>query len=156
MEGRDDKGRFKIGHLWSLGNKGGRPSVYETHEEIHDKIGEYLKWEETTSKGKYTLSGLALFMGFATRKSLDDQAGRDAKFLYVINRYKLFLTHYHEQRLTWVGSYQGSSFWLKNFGGYTEESTVNQNQNITANYGGNTIHTPPQPAEDTPSDKGEQ
>lgn len=125
--GRDEKGRFTIGHLWSLGNAGGHPPLYATHEEVHDKITEYLKWEEATSKGKYTISGLALFMGFATRKSLDDQANRDSKFLYVVNRFRLFLTHYHEQKLGWVGSYQGSYVWLKNFGGYTEESTVNQN-----------------------------
>jgi len=129
--GRDEKGRFKIGHLWSLGNKGGQPPKYKTHTEVHNQIGEYLQWEETASKGKYTLSGVALFMGFATRKSFDDQGERDSKFLYVINRYRLFLKHYHEQRLTWVGSFQGSKLWLTNYGGYIEESTQNIHQTVT-------------------------
>ena len=126
-EGRDEKGRFTIGHLWSLGNKGGQPPKYKTHEEVHDKIGEYLQWEEKTSKGKYTISGLALFMGFATRKGLDDYAKMDSKFLYVISRYRLFLTHYHEQKMTWVGGFPGAKLWLTNFGGYSEEITQNQN-----------------------------
>lgn len=130
-KGRDDKGRFTIGHLWSLGNKGGCPPKYKTPEEIADKIAEYLDWEDNTSKGKYTLSGLALFMGFASRQSLHDYEKRDAKFSYVINRFKLFMTHYHEQRLTWVGSFQGSKLWLTNFGGYTEESVVQNKVELT-------------------------
>lgn len=136
QEGRDEKGKFTIGHLWSVGNKGGQPPYIETCEELHDRIAEYLKWEESTSKGKYTLSGLALFLGFSTRKSLDDQGKRDAKFLYVIDRFRLFMVHYHEQRLTWAGSFQGSFVWLKNFGGYSDESTQHQRvENITANFG---------------------
>lgn len=135
-EGRDEKGRFTIGHLWSLGNKGGCPPKYTSHEEVHEKIGEYLKWEEKTSKGKYTISGLALFLGFATRQSLWDYEKRDAKFSYVINRYKLFLTHYHEQKVQWVGGFPGAKLWLTNFGGYSEEQTINQNvTEIKAKYG---------------------
>lgn len=152
-KGKDDKGRFTIGHLWSVGNKGGRPPKYETPEQIHDKIAEYLQWEEKTSKGKYTLEGAALFMGFASVQSMYDYEKRDSKFSYVINRYRLFLTHYHAQRLTWVGSYQGSSFWLKNFGGYKEEATINQNQKIEANYGGNDVPTSRQAGGDTQGDQ---
>lgn len=126
-EGRDEKGRFTIGHLWSVGNEGGAPPKYKTHIEVHNKIGEYLEWEDKASKGKYTLSGVALFMGFSTRKSFDDQAKRDSKFLYVVNRYRLFLTHYHEQKVQWVGGFPGAKLWLTNYGGYSEESTVNQN-----------------------------
>lgn len=127
QEGRDEKGKFTLGHLWSLGNKGGAPPLYTSHEEIHDKITEYLQWEEKASKGKYTISGLALFLGFASRQSIEDYKNRDAKFSYVIERFKLFMVHYHEQRLTWAGSFQGSFVWLKNFGNYKDENIVNQN-----------------------------
>ena len=154
MGGKDDKGKFTIGNLFAMHN--GRPPIFESEDEFVAKIAEYLMWEEKTSKGKYTIEGCALYLGFASRQSLYDYKERGARFSYMVNRFLLFMQHYHAQRLTWVGSYQGSSFWLKNFGGYTEESTVNQNQNITANYGCNTIHTPPQPTEDPPSDKGEQ
>ena len=129
-EGRDEKGRFKISHLFSLGNKGGRPPVYETEEEIHAKIYEYLEWEEKTSKGKYTIEGCALYLGFASRQSMQDYK-ENPKFSYVMGRFYLFMAHYHAQGLKWAGSYQGSAFWLKNFGGYVEESIQHQNQTIT-------------------------
>ena len=54
-----------------------------------------------------------------------------SKFSYVISRYKLFLTHYHEQKVQWVGGFPGAKLWLTNFGGYTEESVVNQNTTLT-------------------------
>lgn len=128
---RNKDGTFKIGHLFSIGNKGGQPPKYKTHTELHEKLAEYLVWEETSSKGKYTLSGAALFLGFASVQSMYDYEKRDTKFSYVINRFRLFMTHYHEQRLTWVGSFQGSKLWLTNFGGYSEEVTQNQNVQIT-------------------------
>ena len=77
-----------------------------------------------------------MFLGFATRQSLWDYEKRDAKFSYVINRYKLFLTHYHEQKVQWVGGFPGAKLWLTNFGGYSEEQTINQNvTEIKAKYG---------------------
>jgi hypothetical protein len=152
-KGKDDKGRFTIGHLWSIGNNGGRPAKYETAEALHEAIGQYLEWEEKTSKGKYTLEGAALFLGFASVQSMYDYEKRDAKFSYIINRYRLFLTHYHAQRITWAGSYQGSAFWLKNFAGYKDEQTVNQNQKIIAKYGDNDVPTSRKTSGDTPSDQ---
>ena len=130
MEGRDEKGKFKEGNLFSIGNNGGRPPEYKNAEELNAKIGEYLDWEDQWNdksakgegKGIYTLSGLALYLGFATRKSLDDYAKRSAEFLYVINRFRLFMKHWNEQKLYWGGTFQGSFVWLKNHGGYSDET----------------------------------
>lgn len=139
MEGRDEKGRFTIGHLWSLYNKGGRPPIYDNEEVLHNKIGEYLEWEEKASKGKYTLEGCALWLGFSSRQSMQDYK-ENPKFSYVMSRFYLFLAHYHAQGLKWAGSFQGSQFWLNNFGGYVNESTQNQNiKEVKADFGGKKV-----------------
>lgn len=126
-EGRDEKGRFKIGNLWWMYSDQGCAPEYKDPKKMSKLIGEYLTWEENTSKGKYTISGLALYLGFASRQSLYDYEKKTAAFSYMIKRYKLFLTHYHEQKIGWVGTFPGAKLWLTNYGGYTEESTVNQN-----------------------------
>ncbi len=131
-EGRDSKGRFKEGNLFSVGNNGGRPPEFKTSEELFNKIAEYLDWEDQwknkgakgEGKGVYTLSGCALFLGFSSKASLDDQKERGAEFSNVIDRFKLFMTHWNEQKLYWGGTFAGSSYWLKNFGGYVDESIV--------------------------------
>lgn len=129
-QGKDKDGRFTIGHLFSIGNNGGRPPIYESEEEIAKKITEYLEWEENTSKGKYTIEGCALYLGFASRQSMQDYKD-NPKFSYVMGRFYLFMAHYHAQGLKWMGSFAGSQFWLKNFGGYKDEVHQNQNQTVT-------------------------
>ena len=128
------------GNLFAIGNNGGRPPEFKTAKEIEEKIANYLDWEDTNKrpdsysgqgKGVYTLSGCALFLGFASVQSLYDYEKRSQEFSYVINRFRLFMTHWNEQKLYWGGTFQGSNFWLKNFGGYSDESTVNQNTTIT-------------------------
>ena len=135
-EGRDNKGHFVRGNLFSVGNNGGQPPKYDDPKVMNKKIAEYLDWEDENKrpdayskqgKGVYTLTGVALYLGFATRKSMDDYAERSSEFLYIIDRFRSFLTHWNEQKLYWGGTFAGSSFWLRNHGGYTDESTINQN-----------------------------
>jgi hypothetical protein len=38
---------------------------------------------------------------------------------------------WNEEKLYWGGTFMAAQFWLKNYGGYVEESTENQNQRIT-------------------------
>jgi hypothetical protein len=128
------------GNLFAIGNNGGRPPMYKTSQEIAEKIAEYLDWEDEakgldakgTGKGIYTLSGCALFLGYCSKASMDDQSKRGDEFSNVISRFKLFMTHWNEQKLYWGGTYMGSQFWLRNWGGYKDESTQNQNQTITS------------------------
>ena len=37
-EGRDEKGRFLVGNLFSVGNNGGRPPKYSDYESMETKI----------------------------------------------------------------------------------------------------------------------
>ena len=140
-EGRDEKGRFTKGNLFSLGlQNNGRPPRFETPKEIAEKIAEYIEYADsmrggvdTHGKGKgiYTIEGCALYLGFATVKSMYDYEQRDSDFLYVLSRYRLFLTEWNAQKLYWGGTFAGAMFWLKNWGGYKDESTQNQHQTVT-------------------------
>ena len=135
--GRDAAGRFTKGNLFSLGGyNGGRPPIYSDPELMYQKIAEYLDWADYQKgkkhKGIYTLEGCALYLGFATRDSMYDYEKKDSGFSYVINKFRLFITDWNVQKLYWGGTYMGSQFWLRNHGGYTDESVVNQNQTVTS------------------------
>lgn len=140
-EGRDEKGRFAKGNLFSLGlENSGRPPKYDDPNVMMQKIAEYLDWEDQQKrpdsyskmgKGIYTLSGCALYLGFATRQQMYEYEKKTPEFNYIINRFRSFMTHWNEQKLYWGGTFQGSNFWLKNWGGYSDESTVNQNTTVT-------------------------
>lgn len=134
-KGRDEKGKFLPGNLFSLYNNGGCPPKFKSAKEIGDKIAEYLNWEDSQKgkdgKGVYTLTGCALYLGFASKSSMDDQAKRDSEFSNVIQRFKSFMVHWNEQKLYWGGTYMGSQFWLRNHGGYSDESTQHLKQTIT-------------------------
>lgn len=159
-EGRDEKGRFTYGHLFSVGS--GRPPKYDNHEQMHQKLAEYLDFEDSfkprdaktgQGKGIYTIEGAALFLGFASRQSMHDYEKINDQFSYVINRFKLFLTHWNVQKLYWGGTYMAAQFWLRNHGGYTDESTQHQViSNVTADFG-TTLHTTPEATGNTPGDQ---
>ena len=127
------------GNLYAVGNNGGRPPEYDNPVVMANKIAEYLDWEDEakgidakgTGKGLYTLSGCALFLGFASVQSLYDYDKRSKEFSYIVNRFRLFLTHWNEQKLYWGGTFAGSQFWLKNWGGYKDETDQNINQTVT-------------------------
>lgn len=135
-EGRDEKGKFTQGNLFCLGGfNGGRPPMYSDPELMYGKIAEYLNWEDDQKgkdgKGVYTLSGCALYLGFASVQSLYDYENKDSGFAYIINKYRLFMTHWNEQKLYWGGTYMGSQFWLRNHGGYSEDVNQNLKHTIT-------------------------
>jgi hypothetical protein len=118
------------GNLFAIGNTGGRPPLFTNHEDLASKIAAYLDWEDENrgndakgvGKGLYTISGCALFLGFASRQSFYDLEKRD-EFSYIMQRFKLFMTHWNEQKLYYMGTFPGSKLWLTNFAGYTEETT---------------------------------
>jgi len=123
-----------IGNLFALGNTGGQPPKYDDPKVMNKKIAEYLDYEDAdkkTGKGIYTLSGVALFLGFASVQSMYDYEKRSEEFSYIINRFRLFMTHWNEQKLYWGGTYMGSQFWLRNHGGYSEDVNQNLKHTIT-------------------------
>jgi len=143
MEGRDEKGKFIKGNLFHrfVENwNGGLEPEYKTPEEMANKIAEYLSYEDQQKrpdqyskmgKGVYTLSGCALYLGFASRQSMYDYEKRSPLFSYVIQAFRLFMTDWNEKKMYWAGTFPGAKLWLTNFGGYLEEVTQNQNVQVT-------------------------
>lgn len=126
---RDANGRFLPGNAFGMGY--GRPLTYSTPEKLYLVIVEYFAWADATQKSKYAMADAALFLGFESRQSLWEYMQRDDGFPYVLNRMKTMFEGYHEKKLGWGGSFPGAAFWLKNFAGWKDEVTQNQNQTIT-------------------------
>jgi hypothetical protein len=124
-------------------NKGGRPPIYKDVEDFAAKIDEYFEWV----KGEYvdeqivnvitlepefikrwirepervTLTGLALFLGFESRQSLQDYK-KKPKFSYPLKRALTRVEQQYENFLFERNS-TGAIFALKNFG-WTDKSQV--------------------------------
>jgi len=124
-----------IGNSYALGNTGGHPPIIKTPEEMSQKITEYINYRDSINgkigKGLYTLEGLALYLGYKDVQSLYDNEKRTEEFSYVVNRYRLFLIDWNVQKLYWGGTYMAGQFWLRNHGGYADETTQHQNTRIT-------------------------
>jgi len=126
---------------------GGRPPYYKTADELQDKINEYFngglkKRTFFVGKGENkeaievpipTISGLAYFLGFESRKSFYDYESREG-FLYTIKRARLFIEQEYEEQLQ-VGNTTGAIFALKNMGWIDkteiESTNTNINQDVT-------------------------
>ena len=90
----------------------GRPAFYSTPDELQNKIDEYFTVEDVP-----TVSGLAVFLGFADRSSLHDQKARGEDFSYPIKSAVSRIESMHERALfAKESSPAGSIFWLKNYG----------------------------------------
>jgi hypothetical protein len=122
-------------NLFALGHNFGRPPLFESAEDIFDKINEYIEYEDKEvkkkGKGKYTLEGCALFLGFVSVQSLYDYEKRSEDFSYVIKRFKLWMQDYHVKGLRWGGTMAGSQFWLKNKSDYKDKSEQVITQTVT-------------------------
>lgn len=88
----------------------GRPAIYDNVEELEIKIQEYFDQEETP----ITVSGLAYYLGFVSRQSLQDYKERE-EFSYTIKRAVLFIESCYEQKLSGTTP-TGAIFALKNMG----------------------------------------
>jgi len=128
------------GNLFALGNNGGRPPVYDDPAEMEKQIALYLDYEDSLKrrdafsglgKGVYTLEGCALFLKFAHVQSMYDYEKRSKEFSYVVNRFRLFLTHWNVQKIYWGGTTAGAQYWLNNKADYSNESIVQQNTIVT-------------------------
>lgn len=121
-----------------------RPPKFESADEMQKKIDVYFKSCEghtlpdqngdpiRDKKGVTiivdahppTVTGLALALGFATRKSLLDYQARNKEFLNTIQRAKLRVEQYAEERLFDRDGVNGAKFSLQhNFGWREEENS---------------------------------
>jgi len=87
----------------------GRPPIWNDPEAFEIKVDEYFDTEKNP-----TWSGLALYMGFESRKSLHDYGQKDG-FSYPIKKALLRIENMYESNLTKQNT-AGSIFALKNFG----------------------------------------
>lgn len=104
----------------------GRPPHFDNPEDLQSKIDEYFNTGVRTKtvligKDKIpteipvpTISGLAYFLGFASRQSFYDYEKRE-NFSYTIKRARLFIETEYEMQLS-VGNTTGAIFALKNMG----------------------------------------
>ena len=101
----------RVGEL--MANPVGRPRKYDTPEEFDEKVYEYQA--HCRSEGEpVTWTGLALFLGFSSRQSIDEYLKYDG-FSDSVKRAKTFVEYEYEKRLC-GDKPTGAIFALKNFG----------------------------------------
>lgn len=127
-----------------MAEKVGRPPIYNTKEEIQEKIDKYFKDCEgrvlTDPDGnamldKYgmpiivgqkplTITGLALALGFNSRQTLLNYQGKE-EFMDTITRAKATVEQYAEERLFDKDGANGAKFSLaNNFEGWKEKQQI--------------------------------
>lgn len=94
-------------------NLGGRPRHYSTPKEFDDRVDEYYSFCKTNPLEPLTWTGLALFMGFSCRASIDEYLKYDG-FSYSVKRAKSLIEYGYEKKLHST-SPTGAIFALKNF-----------------------------------------
>lgn len=91
----------------------GRPRLYKTPEEFEAKVLEYQQYCKD-EKEPVTWTGLALYLGFSSRQSIDEYAKYEG-FSDVVKRAKLFVEWHYEMRVNGNNA-TGPIFVLKNMG----------------------------------------
>lgn len=105
------------GNKYALGvTTNGQPPIYKNAKDIEDKINQYfeslLNEDKDTYEIRPTITGIALYMGFASRQSLYDYAKKE-EYSYIISRAKLVVEMSYEEMLLSKAS-SGAIFALKN------------------------------------------
>lgn len=135
------------GNKFAMGNNGGRPPKYKDGEELQKAIDRYFEecpdkrvvvaGEGTIEMPCYTITGLALYLGFESRQSLYDYGNRN-EYSYIIKRSQTRVEQEYEKKLH-DGSCTGAIFALKNMGWKDKTETehsgkVDGNQNVVISY----------------------
>lgn len=97
---------------------GGRPPYFTTVAELEEKCDAYFDDPELK---KPTVTGLALFLGFADKSSLYEYRDKP-EFSYSIKKSLTKIERYHEEGLT-ENSVAGRIFALKNMGWADKQQT---------------------------------
>lgn len=136
-------------------NKGGRPPMYNTKEEMQEKIDAYFEKCEGTvlnnangevvldkygdpvvvGRKPLTITGLALALGFNSRQALLNYQAKD-EFNDTIMRAKAVVEQYAEERLFDKDGANGAKFSLaNNFAGWKEKQSIEAdvNSEVTIN-----------------------
>ena len=110
---------------YALGNTGGRPPTYASVKDLNKKVIDFFE-QCIQNKEKATITGLALFLGFCTRKSLDDYEAKGEEFLYTIKRAKLTVEHSYEMSGQTI-----DIFCLKNMG-WSDKQDIDLTTNLSS------------------------
>lgn len=136
------------GNKYAIGNRGGRPPVFKTPEDMGKKIDEYFEWIKGEQKTEMrmvtdpksltqslqsvtywvrepepvTITGLILFLGFSSLNAFDHYKEKSEEFLLTLDRAKLRVMQSYEVKLGWRETVRGSIFILSamGLGGKTE------------------------------------
>lgn len=119
------------GNKYALGNNGGRPPKFSDVTELDNKIANYFASLEPEASDEDeipmpiapTVTGLALFLGFADKSSLYDyRRHENHEFSHCIKRALLVIENHYENRLNYQ-SPTGAIFALKNMN-WSDKSEV--------------------------------
>ena len=99
------------GNKYALGADSGRPPTYETAQQFADKASGYFS---TTDESKWTITGLALHLGFCDRQSLYDYQKKD-EFSGIVKYCRTMVEMGYELKLSGI-NVTGAIFALKNMG----------------------------------------
>lgn len=106
----------------------GRPPLYNNTIDFENKVDEYFEFgheirkvlvgskdsKELVDMPVFTITGLALFLGFESRQSLYDYSKKDG-FSYIVKKAQLRIENMYEGQLQ-SGAPTGAIFALKNMG----------------------------------------
>lgn len=127
------------GNKFALGNEGGRPPIFESAQQLAEKIKSYFdyiqgekqevntSWEWIREPENATVTGLALYLGFESKQSLYDYEKKD-EFSYLIKRARMVIENRYEQNLT-SSNCTGSIFALKNMGWFDKQGLEHSGPN---------------------------
>lgn len=116
------------GNKNAIGNEGGKPPFYSDPKKLQVACEEYFAQCEE-KKEPTTITGLALALGFSTRKSLIDYAEK-IEFVHIIKKAKLKVECEYEKRL-FGNSPTGAIFALKNMDWHDKtELTGNEGKDL--------------------------
>lgn len=97
-----------------MSNPVGRPRKYHTPDDFDRKVEEYYAYCKEEGE-PVTWTGLALFLGFSSRQSIDEYLQYDG-FSDSVKRAKALVEWHYEMRLATSSAPTGAIFALKNFG----------------------------------------
>ena len=126
------------GNKYAIGNKGGRPGLFASADDLQTKIDEYFNGGANKRKipiglttveiPYYTICGLAYYLGFSSRQSLLDYEKRE-EYSDIIKKARLRIEMAYEECLM-DKSPTGAIFALKNMG-WSDRSEVDHNVNVS-------------------------
>lgn len=142
--GRKKKEPVEKPHPYSVAAMRGRPATFKNPEQMQARVDEYFEWikgekvnemrmvrdavsgNEELQQVIYwkreperpTITGLCLYLGFASRQAFDTYKCKEADFLSVITRAKMLVEKSYEERAMDRNSARGAIFIMGNLGWY--------------------------------------